>query len=217
MERFFILDKFNTWYDWRAILTGKSIPDPEPKTNYVEIDGMDGSLDLSEALTGEVVYNDRTLEASFLIDSGTVKDRATLLRQITTALHGKKVQIIEPDDLDHYFTGRVKIKTYSNTLPYLEFTLEATCDPWRYALEETVRSIDVTGDPMDIVIRNSGVKSVCPTIAVTGAVTLAFNGSKIELTEGVYKVPSLKFKQGFSVVNVSGEGSVTFTYREATL
>ena len=47
-RRFFILDKFNTWYDWRCTLTSKSVTPAEPKTNYVTIDGcsyLEGTYD----------------------------------------------------------------------------------------------------------------------------------------------------------------------------
>ena len=217
MKRYFIFDKFNTWYDWRLILTAKDIPDAEPKTNYVALDGMSGTLDLSEALTGEITYEDRTITATFWTDSGTRTEREKLLRNIRSALHGKKVKIIEPDDPDHYFLGRVKIKSSKNIIPYAEITIEAVCDPWRYATDKTVRIIKVNDQTIDAVIRNNGVKTICPNIDVTGEVTLIYNGIETELITGTYKIPSIKFKQGVSVLSVSGNGSVLLTYEEADL
>ena len=217
MERYFILDKFNTWYDWKLILKAKTIPDADPKTNYVSLDGMNGTLDLSEALTGEITYNDRTITATFWTDNGNRKDRETLLRTITASLHGKKVKIIEPDDPDHYFLGRVTIKSKTNNLAYAEFTIEAVCEPWRYANEKTVRVIDVDGQTIDAVIRNNGVKTICPIVEVIGDVVLAYKGVATELATGLYKVSSLKLKQGVNVLNVSGNGSVILTYEEADL
>ena len=70
MERYFVLDKYNTWYDWRLICTAKDVTPPEPKTYYVELDGMDGTLDLSESLTGEISYKDRTVSAAFFTNNG---------------------------------------------------------------------------------------------------------------------------------------------------
>lgn len=218
MERFFILDKFNTWYDWRLILTEKEISEAEPKTNYVSLDGMSGNLDLTEALTGEVTYDDRTITAKFWTDEGSRKDRELLLRKITTALHGKKIKIFEPDDTDHYFYGRVTITPEVNNLAYLEFTLSAVCDPWRYSIDESCRSITVNGqDVKDVVIINNGVNSLSPVITVSGAVDITFDGVVTSLVTGSYKVSDIKLKQGINIVGVSGEGTVTFTYREADL
>lgn len=218
MERYFILDKFNTWYDLRLIVTAKTISEAEPKTNYVTLDGMSGSLDLSEALTGEVTYDDRTISATFWTDNGNHKDREALLRKIIASLHGKKIKIIEPDDPEHYFNGRVKIKSKMNNLAYAEFTIEAICEPWRYAIEETVRRVDVdSAVSTDVIINNNGVKTIIPTITVTGSVEIAYNNAKISLTDGTYKAANIKLRQGVNIIGVSGDGSVTFQYREADL
>lgn len=218
MERYFILDKFNTWYDWRFILTAKSITPPEPKTNYVELDGMSGSLDLSESLTGEVAYKDRTITATFWTDNGSFKDRENLLKKIVASLHGKKIKIIEPDDPDHYFYGRVKIKSWTNVLAYAQLSIEATCEPWRYSLYDSDRAITVNSQTaIDLVINNNGVKTLCPVITVTGSVEITYKDVVTALTAGSYKISSLKLYQGANVVSVSGSGSVTFTYKEADI
>lgn len=218
MERFFIFDKFNTWYDWHSIITDKEIPDAEPKTNYVKLDGMNGTLDLSEALTGEITYDDRTISATFWTDFGTRKDREALLREITASLHGKKVKIIEPDDPTHYFYGRVKIKSKKNILPYAEFTIEATCEPWRYATDEIVRKIDVySPEAVDLIINNDGDKTVTPIIKVLGNISLTYNGAKTNLIGGEYKISDIKLYRGVNIIGLSGDGAVAFTYREANL
>lgn len=217
MERFFILDKFNTWYDWGLILTAKNITPPEPKTNYVELDGANGTLDLSESLTGEVVYNDRTIAASFWTSEGSYKDREKLLRNIVAALHGKKIKIIEPDDPTHYFYGRVTVKSVTNILPYMEFSIEAVCEPWRYAVDDTERIINVYNSSVDAVIINNGVKTLSPIITVSGSVDIAHNGVTVSLSEGSYRLTNVKLYSGVNVITISGRGSATFTYKEALL
>jgi hypothetical protein len=217
MERFFILDKYNTWYDWKLILTAKNIPLAEPKTKLIQLDGMSGSLDLSETLTGEVTYKDRTITATFWTDYGTRKDREKLLQDITVALHGKKIKVVEPDDPDHYFYSRVKIKDVKNILPYMEFKIEAVSDPWRYAINEANRTVNASSEPISVVIRNTGIKTLVPEIEVKGSVKLEYEGATAELTHGTYKVSNIKLKTGVNTITVSGNGSVTFRYREATI
>lgn len=218
MERYFIFDKCNTWYDWRSILIAKNIPDAEPKTNFVELDGRSGALDLSEALTGEVTYKDRTISATFWTNEGTRNERERLLRDIRIQLHGKKIKIIEPDDPAHYFYGRVKIKSSKNTLAYAEFTLEATCEPWRYALEESIRAINSTKKVVTkAVINNAGAKTLSPIVSVKGTITLTYNGRTNTLKTGDYKISDFRIYHGANVVDIYGDGSVTFTYREADL
>ena len=179
---------------------------------------MSGTLDLSEALAGEIAYDDRTITASFWTDYGKRKDREALLRKITASLHGKKIKIIEPDDSDHYFYGRVKIKDKENNLAYAKFTIEAICDPWRYAINETVRTVNVGSENViDVVINNNGVKTLSPVITVTGSICITYDEYKIELMSGTYKISDIKLRQGVNIIGVSGNGSVSFSYREATL
>lgn len=217
MERYFILDKFNTWFDWDLILTEKNITPPEVKTNLVELDGMNGSLDLTESLSGEPTYKDRTIEALFWTDKGSRRDRTKLIRDIRTAVHGRKIKIVEPDDPDHYFIGRVNIKDEVNILPYAELTLEATCDPWRYATHESERVIELTSDPQDVVIYNGGRKTLSPTLSVNGSVKIEFGSASINLESGGYMLSGLKLYHGFNTVRVSGSGDLTIRYREADL
>lgn len=217
MKRFILFDKYNTAYDWGLLLTAKVVSDPEPKTNYQTLDGTSGSLDLTEALTGEVTYDDRTLAASFSLSEGTVQEREAVLRQIVAALHGRKVNIVEPDDPEHYMVGRVFIKGTTNTLAYATLDVEAICEPWRYAVNESERCVTVKNNSADVVICNAGTKSVCPVITVTGTVNITDNGVTTELTAGSYKITDIRLKTGANVIGVSGNGTVTFTYREATL
>lgn len=217
MERYFLLDKFNTFYDWRLIVTGKSITPPEPKTMYVEIDGMSGSLDLSEALSGEVTYKDRELTARFWTDRGTRKEREKLLREIRLAIHGKKIKIVEPDDPDHYFLGRVQIKAEVNNLAFAEFEIVAICEPWRYCINDSFRRVDLDNNEINVVIKNSGAKTICPEIKVTDDVTITYDNIETLLTPGTYLIPTLKLYHGFNVIKLSGNGVVSFSYKEADL
>ena len=218
MERAFIIDKFNTYYDWNLYLTGKSITPPDPKTNYVELDGANGTLDLSESLTGEIAYKDRTLTASFFTEKGNRDERDKLMKYLTTILHGRKMKLIEPDDTDHYYFGRVKISKPTNTMSYLEFEIEATCEPWRYAINETNRRVDINSQTVtSVILNNNGRKTVCPDINVEGNVNLIIDGVVNSLSEGDYKISNLKLKYGVNTVGVSGSGSITFKYREADI
>lgn len=217
MERHFIFDKYNTWADWDLIVTAKDITPPEPKTYYVELDGMSGSLDLSESLSNEICYEDRELKASFWTDAGNFKQRIQLLKKITSAIHGRKVKIIEPDDSTHYLFGRPVIKKQNNILPYLEFEIEAKCEPWRYRIEETNREIELTKTSVPIIITNDGDKTVCPLITVYDDANLVMNNATVSLSAGQYKISDIKLFSGANEIRVSGSGKLIFTYREADL
>lgn len=218
MARYFIFDKFNTWYDWGFILTGKDIPDAEPNVNYVKLDGADGTLDLSESLTGHVTYQDRTISAAFWTDQGTYSDREKLIRDIVRELHGHKIKIVEPDDPEHYFYGRFVVTSKRNIIPFAEIEVEMICEPWRYSQNETTRRIDVTNQSgFDVVLMNHGAKVLTPLVTVSGNINISYGDTDLILSEGVYQISDLRLTHGVNVVNVSGDGYVIFTYREADL
>lgn len=219
MERCFLFGPFNTWTDWGLILTQKGdIDPPEVRTNYTEIEGMSGSLDLSEALAGEPTFKDRAITASFCACEGSYRERRVLMGTILSQIHGRKLRIVEPDDPGHYFMGRVKVKNIRHTVPLTEFSVECICEPWRYENMETVQTFPVSGEiPAEIRINNEGRKTVCPEITVTGQVTFTCCGVTSSATDGTYRVTTFKLYQGENIIRVSGNGTLTLRYRKADL
>ena len=64
---------------------------------------------------------------------------------------------------------------------------------------------------------NAGRLAVVPTVQVTGSMTLAHDQHTQTLSEGTYQLPDLYLTPGKHFVLCSGEGTATFTYREAVL
>lgn len=219
MERCFLFGSYDTWNDWGLLLTAKTdLEPPRVKTNYVDIEGMSGSVDLSEALSGEPTYEDRSFSASFCACDGSYEERHALLDAVISAIHGRKMKIIEPDDPSHYLYGRCSVKNVSHAVSHSTFAVDMRCDPWRYNHEETVQIIPVGSDsPADVRICNGGRKTVCPDITVSGQVTFTCGGFTSSATTGKYKVTTFKLYQGENVVQVKGSGTLTLTYREANL
>ena len=60
---------YHTADDWNLILHEKIVAPPVPKTNYVSVSGRDGDLDLTEALSDVVNYQDRKASFTFLLIS----------------------------------------------------------------------------------------------------------------------------------------------------
>lgn len=218
MERALMLGDFNTWSDWELILTRLEIAPPEVKTNYVDIEGMDGALDLTEVLSGEPTYKDRPVRAGFCASEGIHEDRVSLFDAIAAAIHGRKLRIVEPDHPNHYFLGRISVKDVLLRQTYGEFSIEAICEPWRYSNQKTVVEIPVeSSEPVAVEVCNGGRKTVCPSIAVAGSVTFTCNGVTSSASDGTYKVLTFRLAQGSNTIHVSGSGSLTLTYREAVL
>lgn len=208
--------EYHSGDDWEIILSAKTLTPPEPQATRIEIPGRDGSLDISEALTGEIRYNDRIATLGFTLVEGSYEEREILLSEIFNIIHGRKLNIILPDFPDRYLVGRCNITDRDNDKSYGVFTVEATCEPWFYAVEESVRTFDVSG-AIEVSLSNLGVKTLIPEIKVTGSIVLKIDGTSISLTSGTYRLPGLKLKTGHTSLTLEGSGSITFNYREGWL
>jgi len=207
----------HTVADWGLILSAKKIDPPTPKIVTVDVDGRDGSLDLSRALTGEMKFNDREASFSFLVTEGTQSDREYMIQTITNAIHGRRLNIIEPDFLDKYLIGECVVTNVMNNKAYASFDVVATCEPYRYSVNETIRAIPLTSTVSDIILVNRGRKNLIPSIKVEGNVNLTFGETKVALSAGTYKLTGLTLTPGETILSASGSGVITFTYREAVL
>ena len=93
-----------SYTDFGVILTNQDIGIPIPKTYTVDIEGMDGSLDLSECF-GEIKYSNRTLKFTFeTIEK--IPDWQSRMSMISSLLHGQKMKITVWSDPDFYYVGR---------------------------------------------------------------------------------------------------------------
>lgn len=208
---------YHTAGDWGLILNEKKIDPPTPKIVSVSVDGRDGELDLSETLTGEIKFENRKAFFKFIITEGTYLDREAMIANIYRAVHGRKLNIILDDDYTRYLVGRCSITEVTNDNAYGTITIEANCEPYRYLVYDIVRTIEVTSILTDILLSNKGVKSVTPTLTVTGTVSITFGTSTISLSAGEYKISDLVLKSGETLIRVQGSGSLVVTYREGIL
>lgn len=209
---------YHTAEDWNLILHEKIVSPPVPKTNYVSVPGRDGDLDLTEALSGVVNYQDRKASYTFLLTDGTHADRVELISQIIGVLHGQRVQIIDTDDYpDYYMNGRLTVTDVSNSNAYGILKIEAVCQPWRYAINQKTKAVTVTASDgtVTVTMTNSGYKTVAPTLTVTGSITLTYGSTSTTLSAGTYILAGLRFTPGVNTVTVAGTGSITISYQEA--
>lgn len=206
---------YHTAVDWGMLLTTKNIDLPKPMSKTVKIDGRDGELDLTEALGGVVRYESRKMEFKFLLIDGTYQERLEVVADVLSKVHGQRLEILLDDDKDFYFVGRCRVTKADINASMGEIDIEVEADPYRLKVVDTVRAVSVDNETIDVVCQNLGTKMVVPNIAIVGNVDLTFNGITNHLTDGVYKINSVKFESGLNYVTVSGTGDVVFSFREA--
>ena len=121
----------NTWKDWFLIPASRpDVANPGVKTNFVEIPGRDGTIDMSEYLTGGPSYGDRSGSWNFLVDNDHI-GWESIRTKITEFFHGKRLKCVLEDDPCWYFEGRFQVKPQSgehNSTIEIEYVL----GPYRY-------------------------------------------------------------------------------------
>lgn len=102
----------NTWEDWHLIPASRPLVNPPAaKTTFVEVPGMDGTLDLTTAVTGKAMFGDRTGSWSFYVEND-FRAWSNLYSEIMAYLHGKKLRAILEDDPGYYYEGRFSVNEW---------------------------------------------------------------------------------------------------------
>lgn len=202
-------------------LTGWRLSDPVQKTKYLDKMGGDGSWDLSTALTeGLMRYKDRQLTASFESSEGDRKARESIIRQMVNQLDGARLDIVLPDDPDHYVTGRVSVQRVYSDLAHAAVTVTVVCEPWRYSNTEKAITLTAATSEKTATLANNGRRAVVPLLTVTGSsasVRLSYGTASASFGAGEHKWPDLLLTPGSHALKYSGSGAIKITYREAVL
>lgn len=200
--------------DYGLIVAPYAIPMPEPQTNFIEIPGRDGALDLSEAF-GAVRYSDRVIEL-------TLYARApfdSLVSTFAADVHGRRMNVIFDRDPNFYYNARITIEDVERHWGYCELSLECRAKPYKLEQFETTITVLPTGSAT-VTLTNTRMP-VVPSITVSAEMTLAFTISEkdysVTLTAGTHTIPALVLSEGDTEIGITGTGSVTFAYRKGAL
>ena len=200
--------------DYGLIVAPYDIPMPEPQTNFVEIPGRDGALDLSEAL-GTVRYADRIIPLTFYARAPF----DTLISTFAADVHGRRMKVIFDRDPTCYYDARVMLEDVERHAGYCELSLKCRAKPYKLEHFETTITVLPAGSAT-ATLTNTRMP-VVPTITVSAEMTIEFTIGglvyTINLSAGTHVVPSLVLMEGDTEVEILGTGSITFTYRKGAL
>lgn len=141
----------DTLEEWGLMLCNDlSIGAAVPRYRFINIPEMSGALDLTEALTGSVPYDQRqitfTLFAVHDVIAGTRSPATeehfqTVLARFSGFANGKRLHLYLPDNPDHYFVGRVSVGGKSGYNSG-RVKVEVLADPYRLKDGETTLTVD---------------------------------------------------------------------------
>lgn len=206
-------DIFHSNEDMNLILSKVNIPPAVPKTNYVDIPGGDGAVDLTEAL-GEVKYKDREATFTFtVLPTDNFEDKK---REVSNLLNGVRFsKIIVDKDPDYYWTGRCKINEYASDKNLHQIVVGAVLAPYKLKVDQTIINVP-SGENISVSLEN-GRKRVCPTITNSKDATIIFEGNTYEISAGTHTLLNIVLNFGQNVLTVTSEGTTVFSYQEGDL
>ncbi len=206
---------YHSYRDLNLVLKSKEIASPAVKVRKIEIEGADSALDYTDFF-GEAKYEDMKHKFEF----STIAPQSEFLSQysvVKNALHGKKERIILDDDPLFYYMGRLHISPLTTEKGIGYVTIEADCEPYKYKLQKTAVSKAVDG-AVTIVLTNSRKRAVPEVRIVTdGGIRIVYGQLIWDLGSGSYTLPELELVEGENTVEVTGVGTVTFIWQEASL
>ncbi len=229
----------NTWTDWKLVPTSRPVLDPPAvKKVLVDIPGSDGSIDLTESLTGYVKYENR--KGSFEFKVHTKEDWVEVYSSILDYLHGQRMKIILEDDPGYYYYGRAYVNQWKSSKNYSLIVIEAEVDPYKYELFGSLE--DWYWDPFNF---ETGIIREYADITVDGNITITIdgnrrpvipeftvastdgNGMKIRLTtgnnktytvaDGSIRIPEIVLVEGKNKLRFDGYGTVSINYHGGRL
>ncbi len=216
------INGIDTLENWGLILLADLVETPPArKENIVPVPGSDGVLDLSETLTGEPVFDTRSVSGTLFrcADQWTM---AYLHGMLLDNYHGQRVRLSVPSDLFHYYSGVLQIGEYSENAPgRIPFSVPMA-DPWRYKNEvTTVKDVLTSTDFITIHLHNER-RRVVPAITVTAATRVRWNKSIYTLQPGQdFRDLDIRLEPGDNAIEAAlvaaGAGEISFTYQEARL
>jgi phage-related protein len=200
--------------DYGLIVAPYAIPMPEPQTNFVEIPGRDGALDLSEAF-GAVRYADRIIPLTLYVR--TPFDAQ--ISEFAADVHGRRMNVIFDRDPTFYYDARVTVEDVERHAGYCELSLECRAKPYKLEHFETTITVLPTGIA-SVTLTNTRMP-VVPSITVSAEMTLTYTLNEkeytVNLAAGSHIIPSLVLIEGETTIVINGTGRITFTYQKGAL
>jgi len=191
---------------------------PEARKEMLPVPGRHGQMDLSQSLTGDVVYDNRTLTYGFDLYAPTLDDYEARMQEIRNGLDGRMLRVYPDAEPGFHYVGRLAVSSeYDTESMEQEVYVTVDAEPFRYRNAVTVVNAVLTGDGGQDVLCPNLRKWAVPTITTNAETQVAFEGVNYSLAAGVHIVPGIILKDGDNILTCTGTGTIKFEYQEGAL
>lgn len=219
----------NTWDDWHLI--PKSRPEVNPpavKTNYIEIPGGDGVLDLTTALAGRPLFKNRTGTFDFYTDA-SFKNWTVLYSEILAYLQGRKLRMVLEDDPTYYYEGRFTVNNPTADPNYTMLSITYDVGPYKKDIANTLsewlwddfnfeagviryyKDLQISGSTLVRVV-GAMMPTTILIYASNASMTVTFQGVTYNLVRGTNAIADIVIVDGENHLTFTGTGIVSIEY-----
>ena len=216
----------NTWDDWHIVPSSRPLFNPpEPKTEYVDIPGADGSLDYTETLAG-IKYKNREGSWEFIV-MNEYEDWAVKYTTIMAFLQGKKMRVVLEDDPLYFYNARLKVNEWRSEKDYSRIVIDYVAEPYKYPINTTASydwlwadlfyniiyygTFDVNETKERNLINPTGA-AVSPVFTCSTAMVVTFGSNTYNLPAGTTSDSGISLASGNNVMTFAGNGRVVVDY-----
>lgn len=224
----------HTLKDWNLGWTAITLGFPEAKTYEQDVPGADGTLDITEAVTGgDVKYKNRSLSLEFETPDEDFFEWGPIISDIANYLIGKKMKIILDTDPSFYYVGRLTIDVEKTDRINGKLVMSGEVDPYKYEVCSSLEDwkwdtfnfeTDIIREYKDIKVSREYElhipgrrKRIIPTIECDSTMEVTYNGISYTLQKGKSKVFDIWLTEGENVLTFKGNGTISVDYRGGSL
>lgn len=216
--------------DLGLMLESKSIGLPSVQTKFVAIPLRDGDLDLTNVPSDRVHYGNRKIKMNLNCVTDYPGEK---MSDVANKLHGQKVHIIFDDDLYYFYNGRLDMSSFKENRKGGEYVIDANCDPFKYQIQSSAEEWlwdpfdfenGIINELKDIVVSTSETISLIADeqlsyalITTDAQVTVTYDGKSVTCGIGTTKLYDFEFVPGENLITITGNATITITYRGARL
>lgn len=218
------IGEFHSYRDFGLVPTSKPFVNlPSPKLEYLDIPGRQGEIDITESLTGEVIYEMRTGSFEFLVSD--MDKWQEVYRKLLSTVHGKRTSLVLDTEKDYVYKGRLWVSEFKSDKNYSLITLEYKLEPYKYNLEdmkngEFIHRLDgiAITSSKTVVIPFDSDMTIVPEFhnQTENIITLNFEGKKYSITKGMSRFPEVRGRKDLTL-SFAGNSTIDILYKRGWL
>lgn len=180
-----------------VLIDGYTLSPPEPKFYTVDVPGGNGVINLTESLTGDVLFSTRSQD--FIFNVLFPNDFEEIKTKLSNFLHGKEFDYVMTMDPDYTYHGTFQVTAYSHQA-YSEgivgeVQIHIDANPYK-RLTTKVYHLNAAGGRLYHF--PSGRKPVRPVIETKQATKVIWNDTVYQIGVGTFRLNKVLFKEGIN-------------------